>query len=83
MIQVAYIELPSEQRYKIKVDEQDTGFHFARDEEKEGRFVITNPDDRPLKRRPRSREGAALFAAFMHFELERADLDAQQGDGGS
>lgn len=86
MIQVAFIELPVEERFKIKVDEQETGFHIKRAVEKEGRWEIHKPDGDILKIMPHSREAASLMAAYYHYEQERRALDAGddgEDDGGS
>jgi len=79
MIQVAFLHLPQEDRYKVKVDDQDIGFFLKKNPRNERWFII-GPDDRELKQEPHSREAASLLAAFFHFEQERRSLEADEPD---
>lgn len=85
-MQVNYIELPAEGRYKVKVDEQDIGAYIQKDPSSD-RWTVTNtfPDgvEREAKIQPRSREGAALIAAYYHVEQERISLKHGREDGDS
>lgn len=94
-MEVNYIELPSEGRYKVKIDQQDIGAFIEKDP-KNNRFTVINtfPDgyERAAKIQPRSREGAALIAAYYHVEQERIalgygeeddDVDGDEEDGDS
>ena len=84
MIHVAYIHLPVEDIFKVKVDESEIGFTFHRAVDKIGRFAITKPDGDLIKLMPHSREAAACLAAYLQYEGEGRELDAEgEDDGGS
>lgn len=75
---VAYIEMPAEQLFRVQVDGQRVGGKFTRDPQEEGRFFVHVPVDlheyKTLRTKPHSREGAALLVAFHHVEEERKCL---------
>ena len=79
MISVAFIELPEEQRYKVKVDDGDIDT-FIQEVDGKWQVIAVGPDgtERSTKRKFHSREGAALFGAFLHFERERRRLEGRR-----
>ena len=79
MIRVAFLYLPQEDQYKVKIDDQDTGFFLKKNPRNE-RWFIVKPDGDTLKQEPHSREAASLLAAFFHFEQERRQLEADEPD---
>lgn len=85
-IAVAIIELPAEGRFKVKVDEQETGSFIGRLPDKDGLWGVwsTHSDghERQSKITPHSREGAAMLAAYLHFEHERRSIEnAREAEG--
>jgi hypothetical protein len=74
MIRVAYVELPSEGRYKVKIDDQDTGLFVSRRPGTEMYEVQDEEGALATRKGARSREGASLLAAYIHYERERKAL---------
>jgi hypothetical protein len=82
MIQVAFIELPSEQRHKVQVDGRDAG--FIRKNPANDRWHVMSEDvdgiERISKIEPHSREAASLLCAYLHYEQERRMLESNKED---
>jgi len=82
MIQVSFIELPGEERYKVKVDDYEAG--FIKKNPVNQRWHVISEDDDGIERRsklePHSREAASMLCAYLHYEHERRMLERRADD---
>ena len=82
-MQVAILEMPAEQSYKVKLDETDVPGYLKKNQRNE-RFVVHYKDREgamsTLRTEPWSREGAACLLLFHHFEQERRRIREQEAE---
>ena len=73
-MQIAILEMPAEQVYHVKLDEDTVPGYLKRNKHNE-RFRVHYKDREgamsTLRTEPHSREGAAMLLLFHHFEQER------------
>lgn len=79
-MEVAILEMPTENVWRINLDGQRIAGHFKPDPHKEEWRYLVYPGDRdkPLRTEPHSREGAAMLLLFHHFEEERKRIEASR-----